>query len=84
MLSLLFAGRLTTSGLQVAVPISDVDAGDWLPSTGTDLWAMVDETVPDDADYMYNTGTTAAILSLTALDTPDAGNVSIAVRARSV
>ncbi len=39
---------------QIAVPVSDVSAGGWTPSTGTDLWAMLDETVPDDTDYIIS------------------------------
>lgn len=33
----------------------DTAEDDWVPSTGTDAYAMVDETTPDDADYIYST-----------------------------
>lgn len=39
---------------QYARPASDIAAGGWLPSTGVDLYAMLDETVADDADYIYS------------------------------
>lgn len=37
--------------VQIAVPIADISAGGWTPSTGTDLYAMTDEAVADDSDY---------------------------------
>lgn len=37
-------------------PTSDISAGGWLPSAGSDLYAMISETVRSDADYIY-TGT---------------------------
>jgi len=33
-------------------PVSDVAAGSWLPSSGSDLYAMVDETAYSDTDYI--------------------------------
>lgn len=36
-------------------PASDTSNTGWLPSTGSDLYAMLDEVVPDDADYIYST-----------------------------
>jgi hypothetical protein len=32
-----------------------VAGGTWLPSTGTDLFACVDESAASDADYIYTT-----------------------------
>jgi len=34
-------------------PSTDVGLGEWLPSTGTDLYSMLDEETPNDADYIY-------------------------------
>jgi phosphohistidine phosphatase SixA len=35
-----------------ARPQSDISAGAWLPSTGSDLYAMIDEVSQDSADYI--------------------------------
>jgi len=42
---------------QTAVPISDISAGSWTASTGTDLYAMLDETPASDSDYDQSTTT---------------------------
>lgn len=44
---------------QYARPVSDVSAGGWTASTGSDLFAMLDEASANDADYI--TSTTASI-----------------------
>lgn len=46
-------GSLTSP--QILYPTGDVAGGTWLPSTGTDLFACVDETSASDADYIYTT-----------------------------
>jgi hypothetical protein len=43
----------TSAGPTMVRPVSDLLQGDWLPSTGSDLYAMVDESSPADADYVY-------------------------------
>lgn len=35
-------------------PTADTAEDDWVPSTGTDAFAMVDEETPNDADYIYS------------------------------
>jgi hypothetical protein len=57
---------------QYAYPIADLDAGAWLPSTGSDLFAMVDELVtPVDSDYIYVLGAAStAKLQITSLTDP--------------
>lgn len=40
--------------LQYLRPIVDIAANGWLPSTGSDLYAMLDESVASDADYIYS------------------------------
>lgn len=37
----------------VARPESDISAGPWLPSSGSDLFAMIDEETASTADYIY-------------------------------
>jgi hypothetical protein len=39
---------------QTLRPISDVSAGSWTPSSGSDLYAMLDETTPSDTDYIQS------------------------------
>lgn len=48
-------------------PNGDTVEDDWTPSTGSDAYAMVDETTPNDSDYI--TSTTAG--DLTELDLTD-------------
>jgi Concanavalin A-like lectin/glucanases superfamily len=45
---------LLSAVLQYARPSSDIAANGWLPSTGSDLFAMLDETSASDADYIYS------------------------------
>jgi hypothetical protein len=40
--------------LQYARPSSDIAANGWLPSSGSTLWEMLDETSASDADYIYS------------------------------
>jgi hypothetical protein len=47
-----FFGSSVTSQ-QYARPISDIAANGWQASTGSDLYAMLDESTPNDADYIY-------------------------------
>lgn len=41
---------------QRSAPTSDIAAGSWLPSSGADLHAMLSESTPDDANYVYIAG----------------------------
>jgi hypothetical protein len=47
-------------------PNGDTAEADWLKSTGTDGYALIDELTPNDADYIYST--TGADLSEFALE----------------
>lgn len=70
---------------QFARPTSDVAAGTWTPSAGSDLYAMVDETSANDSDYMRSAMSPVndvAKLGLSALGTPGAGTVTLRVRHR--
>ena len=72
---------------QYARPSSDIAAGGWLPSTGGDLYAMLDETAADDADYIYspdNPTTQQFEVRLTSLGDPlSSSNHTIAVRLKA-
>ena len=70
---------------QHARPTSDVSAGTWTPSTGTDLYAMLDENPADDDDYILSAADPVedtAVLALSALSVPAAGTVTLSVRHR--
>jgi len=41
----------TSIGSTIYRPLSDVSAGSWTPSTGSDLFAMLNESSPDDGNY---------------------------------
>ena len=44
-------------GLRYAYPTADTTAGPWAASTGTDLFAMIDEESASDTDYIYANAT---------------------------
>jgi len=77
---LTLAGAATTAyqAYQFARPSSDTDAVGWLPSTGTDLYAMIDEVAVDDADYIYTTTVDAdAEVALSSLVDPTSSSEHI-------
>jgi hypothetical protein len=39
---------------QYVYPTSDIASNGWLPSTGSDMFAMVDEVTRDDGDFIYS------------------------------
>lgn len=82
------APEVTVTALgQTAAPTSDVSAGTWTPSTGTDLFACVDEASAEDADYIRSGETPVAdtaVLGLGSLSTPAAGTVTLRIRSRWV
>lgn len=53
---------------QVGFPISDIAAGGWTASSGSDLWPMVDDN--SNLDYIVNAGAGTAKLLLTSLSDP--------------
>lgn len=70
---------------QIAYPIADISAGSWTPSTGTDLYAMIDETVATDTDYDQSgvsPSNDTMEVQLTSLSTPSTGDVTFTVRHR--
>lgn len=72
---------------QLVYPTSDVADGSWTPSTGTDLYPMVDEpTTPSDSDYIRSGASPVndtAILQLGSVSTPDEGTTTLRVRAKT-
>jgi hypothetical protein len=68
-------------------PSYDVAANGWLPSTGTDLFAMIDEVVPADGDYDYspdNPTTQYMEVKLGPADSPLAGTRTLSVRLSAI
>jgi len=55
---------------QYARPISDVSAGGWTASTGSDLFAMLDETSANDSDYITSTTASTCEVALGSLSDP--------------
>ena len=54
---------------QLLVPISDISAGGWTPSSGSDLYAMLDESAYSDTDYIVSsTPSTCEMRVTTATD----------------
>jgi hypothetical protein len=73
---------------QFARPISDVLNEHWLNQAESDsnLFQSVDEVVADDADYVYSheTDNSHLTLGLGPLNMPDAGTVTLRIRAKYV
>jgi hypothetical protein len=55
---------------QYARPTSDVSAGTWTASSGSDLYAMLDETSASDSDYIVTTGASTCEVALGSLTDP--------------
>jgi len=76
---------LTQSGTQrYGRPDADVAAGAWTASTGSDLFAMLDEETPADADYIHTASASTCEIGLS--DATDPGTSSgqvLRYRARS-
>lgn len=60
----------STVTAQYARPTSDVSAGTWTASSGSDLFAMLDETAANDTDYIVTTGTSTCEVALGSLADP--------------
>jgi hypothetical protein len=61
------SASLAQDSVQTAGPVSDVAAGAWTPSTGVDLFAMVDEPAIDDTDWIVSSVNPQADLAELAL-----------------
>ena len=55
---------------QFARPTSDASAGTWTASTGSDLYAMIDETVASDTDYISTVNASTCEVALSTLSDP--------------
>lgn len=51
----------TGVSVQLLRPASDISTGSWLTSSGTDYYALIDETNPVDSDYVYDLGTATSV-----------------------
>ncbi|HYF59820.1 MAG TPA: fibronectin type III domain-containing protein [Burkholderiaceae bacterium] len=72
-----------TRTLQKARPISDVSAGPWTPSTGSALYAMLDELAADDFDFVQATAAGAFRVRMGALADPGMdADLQLAVRGK--
>jgi hypothetical protein len=68
---------------QTARPSSDNTDGAWTPSTGSDLYATIDETPANDADYNSVSSNSLMRVNLGALSTPGAGTQTVRFRGAS-
>lgn len=69
--------------VQLLRPASDISAGAWTPSTGTTLYGVIDESTPDDNDYMLTTTNSTAEIKFSPGSTPSAGDITIRYRAKN-
>lgn len=60
----------STVTAQYSRPTSDVSAGTWTASSGSDLFAMLDETAANDSDYIVTTGVSTCEVALGSLTDP--------------
>jgi hypothetical protein len=59
----------------------------WTPSTGGNLYAVIDEVSADDADYVTSAASPSQdsmTVQLTPLDEPQAGTTTLHIRAQTV
>lgn len=73
----------TTVTVQLLRPASDISTGAWTPSTGTTLYGVIDESTPDDNDYMLTTTNSTAEIKFAPGSTPSAGDITIRYRAKN-
>lgn len=67
-----------------ASPIGDVSKGNWSPLTGSLLYPAVDETVANDADYIYTDSESHCELALRAVADPGTSSGQVVrIRAKS-
>jgi hypothetical protein len=64
-------------------PVSDTSIGQWSPSTGTTLSAMLNETVADDADFIVVAALSSCEVLLTETRYPGTAEQTISYRASS-
>ena len=58
------------SAPQLLAPISDISAGSWTPSSGSDLYAMLDESTASDTDYIVSSTASSCEMRVTTAGDP--------------
>jgi hypothetical protein len=72
---ILFLGSAVPTVIyQHARPDADVSDGAWLPSTGSDLYACIDETTYSDTDYIYTPSLSSCTIALGNLSDPSSSD----------
>lgn len=67
---------------QILVPIEDISTGAWTPSSGAELYPMLDEAVADHGDFIQANSAGECEVRLTAPNPPTAGTYTIKYWAR--
>jgi len=67
----------------IARPSADVSAGTWVPSTGADLYAMIDETTADAADYISTASPGECRMTLSDTAFPGGATQTVSFQAHS-
>jgi hypothetical protein len=79
-----YSASLVNLQQRYARPEADISQGAWTPSTGSDLYAMVDEDVPSDTDYISAaTPTTCQLRLQPVIDPQTSSGQVVRYRARS-
>lgn len=69
--------------VQLVTPDQDISSGSWVPSTGTDLYAVIDESDFSDTDYISVSGASTAEIGLSTGIPPNGGDIIIRYRAKN-
>lgn len=72
--STFYAPTVAQPGTRYAFPDSDLSSGAWTPSTGTDLYAVLDEASYNDADYIVTSSPSTCLLRLSDVVDPGTSN----------
>lgn len=77
-------GTASGQAQTIARPTSDISNTGWTPSTGSDLYAMLDEVSPDDADYISTSSVGAVCkFGMNATAFPGGASQQLSLRASS-
>jgi hypothetical protein len=77
------SGVFTTTALTFLRPIADTSNGAWTASTGSDRYALIDESSTDDADYISVASASTYKTRLTSVSDPGVNtDHSVVVRAK--
>lgn len=75
---------ISDASLQYSYPESDHTDGLWLPSSGSDLYAMLDENPASDSDYIYTNSPSTFRVKLQSIASPGVGDVTVSYRVWSL